>query len=360
MHRRLSTSRAVRFFVVSGGIIAAAATLLWCSADPGVGHPDAGETSDASDAASSCTPSRTTPQCTAGWCQIPAGCGFVGSPAEEWGHTPYGEDLTKVTLTHATWMMAMEITRAQVASLGFPIRLLFPATKGCTGSDCADASLDYYETLQLANALSRSNGLEECYTLTSCNVVEMNPGLPITVCDSATSSKPKLYECDGVRLATTVEWEYAVRAGTTTGMYGGEATTQLDVSCHPDPVADEIGWYCADQDGGHLLRGGLKKPNRWGLYDMAGNSLEWVNERYDPEWYHRMPPVDPWEVLGTSKDPPVLRGGGVTGPALNMRSASRLFGPSTSFAGFRLVRSITKDGDQPPTFPPAPLDAGAE
>jgi hypothetical protein len=220
-------------------------------------------------------------------------------------------------------------------------------------------SLDYYEALQLANALSRFNGLEECYALANCTTEEHFPGSPVTVCGTVASTQPNLYACRGVRLLTTVEWEYAARAGTTTSMYAGEATAQPDQACHPDPVADEIGWYCANQDGGHLFAGGLKKPNRWGLFDMAGNAIEWVNEAYDADWYHRMPAVDPWEVY-KNQGSVLVRGGAVTATALTLRSASRLLGPPWALAGFRLVRSITADADTPPVFPSTVADAGPD
>ncbi|MDF7680463.1 SUMF1/EgtB/PvdO family nonheme iron enzyme [Enterobacteriaceae bacterium ESL0689] len=34
-------------------------------------------------------------------------------------------------------------------------------------------------------------------------------------------------------------------------------------------------------------------PNPLGLYDMAGNGLEWINDWYDPDYYHHSPVVDP-------------------------------------------------------------------
>jgi formylglycine-generating enzyme required for sulfatase activity len=81
----------------------------------------------------------------------------------------------------------------------------------------------------------------------------------------------------GGRLPTEAEWEYAARAGTTEVLYG---------------PADDIAWH----RGNSLSRVhpvGEKLPNPFGLYDMLGNVLEWVNDWYDEDYYKRSPWQDP-------------------------------------------------------------------
>jgi hypothetical protein len=73
-----------------------------------------------------------------------------------------------------------------------------------------------------------------------------------------------------------------------------------------------------------------------------------------------MPSVDPWEIYRPELANVVLRGGGVTSPALNLRSANKLLGPPTARAGFRLVRSIVPGDEAIPKFPDAPSDASAD
>ncbi|HNY13127.1 MAG TPA: formylglycine-generating enzyme family protein [Candidatus Wallbacteria bacterium] len=72
------------------------------------------------------------------------------------------------------------------------------------------------------------------------------------------------------RLPTEAEWEYAYRAGTTTAYYWG------------NEMNDEYCWYRKINNvklmrayySGSTHKVGMKKPNAWGLYDMAGNVFE--------------------------------------------------------------------------------------
>ena len=68
-------------------------------------------------------------------------------------------------------------------------------------------------------------------------------------------------------LLTEAEWEYACRAGTE-GRWNHDGTTP-----------DEVAWT-AYTGGAKSNKVGLKKPNRWGLYDMHGLVQEWVLDQY--------------------------------------------------------------------------------
>lgn len=92
------------------------------------------------------------------------------------------------------------------------------------------------------------------------------------------------------RLPTNAEWEYAYRAGSTGKYFWGDA----------EDLAKDYAWYRNSVASGskpHPV--GLKKPNAFGLYDMAGNAAEWVSDWQAPkngdtvEPYPKRDAVDP-------------------------------------------------------------------
>jgi formylglycine-generating enzyme required for sulfatase activity len=71
------------------------------------------------------------------------------------------------------------------------------------------------------------------------------------------------------RLPTEAEWERACRAGTTTAIWVGELSGEMEAS-----ELDAIAWYGSNSgDGTHPV--GRKAPNPYGLHDMLGNVWEW-------------------------------------------------------------------------------------
>lgn len=70
-------------------------------------------------------------------------------------------------------------------------------------------------------------------------------------------------------LPTEAEWEYAYRAGSDTKFFWGDDENQID----------EYAWWHFNSN--HQLNPvGLKEPNVYGLYDMAGNIWEWCENAY--------------------------------------------------------------------------------
>lgn len=119
------------------------------------------------------------------------------------------------------------------------------------------------------------------------------------------------------RLPGESEWEYAARAGTNGAyFFGGD----------PDKLA-EYAWYSENSDDRSRLVG-QKKPNPWGLYDIAGNVAELVLDEYAPDAYGVLPTDDPLDAhtairWPTRQHPRVARGGSWLDEPAALRSAAR-------------------------------------
>ncbi len=126
------------------------------------------------------------------------------------------------------------------------------------------------------------------------------------------------------RLPTEAEWEYACRAGSTTAYYWG------------DELDGEYFWY--DQNADKTKAVGTKKPNKWGLFDMAGNVWEWCQDWYsDSEYpgFGRNNPLGP-----SSGSYRVFRGGSYFSSAKYCRSSIRNYNSPDNrinILGFRVL-----------------------
>jgi formylglycine-generating enzyme required for sulfatase activity len=149
--------------------------------------------------------------------------------------------------------------------------------------------LRWSEAAKFCNKRSEAEGLQPCYDLSTlkCN-----------------------FDANGYRLPTEAEWEYACRAGTSTAWFFGDNPAKLG----------DYAWFQKNA-GGKTKAVGQKRPNPWGLYDMAGNVWEWCNDFYKVDYYTESSRENPRGPVTGEKM--VLRGGAFKFSAESCRSGYR-------------------------------------
>jgi len=285
--------------------------------------------------------------CADGWCRIPPGCFIWGSPAWEPNRGANNEEQGPVTISHPFEIMQFEVTVELWESLGFEPK--FFRSDLCRDPRCPVPNTSWFLAAQFANAMSAAHDppLQPCYVLEQCEYNAFD-----YECAVLGMNAESVYECEGYRLPTRAEWQYAARAGTTTTYYSGDITVSQEQhdnasGCEGlvDRNLDPIAWYCANSgDGTDGYRGwhpvGQKLPNTWGLHDMLGNAAEWVHDAYtglSPEY----PARDPFAGSGIPQSSRTFVGGrAISWPSL-LRTAKGLntsaFQPSD---GLRLARTL--------------------
>ncbi len=178
-----------------------------------------------------------------------------------------------------------------------------------TGGDLPVTNTGPFEIRTFCNRLSKAAGFEPCYNEET------------RVCD---------FTKNGFRLPTEAEWEYACRAGTTTLFYTGNTERDLD----------RAGWHLGNS-GGKTHPVGQKEPNKWGLFDMHGNVLEFCEDNWNPAMaYGRyLPENAPAPVYIYYHDMNISRGGSWFSEPSVCRSATR-----SCFCGWRNITNCWYTG----------------
>lgn len=236
---------------------------------------------------------------------IAAGTFQIGSEKGQSDERP----VHNATLANGFYMSRHEVTQAQYTALmgTNPSHFKGDDTRPVEGVSWDDA-------IRFANALSTAEGLTPCYD-NDGKVTGGTRGYP--------------FSCEGYRLPTEAEWEYAARAGSTTEYTFGDNANAF--------ILDMSGWY--ENNAAKTTHPvGQKQPNAWGLYDMHGNVWEWIDGWYTYSNNHMSNPYGFYV-----NEMRLMRGGSWNNPASTLRSAERNAIPRdhrASDLGFRLVRTM--------------------
>lgn len=150
------------------------------------------------------------------------------------------------------------------------------------------------------------------------------------------------------RLPTEGEWEFAARNGRSENKYPWDTNSTTDSKdCFMANFKPGEGNYTKD---GNLIpaRVASYTPNRFGIYDMAGNVAEWTSTAFTESGTKVMNDINPQYKYDAAKEDPyamkkkVVKGGSWKDIGKNIRGDMRdseFQNQPRSYIGFRCVRS---------------------
>lgn len=276
---------------------------------------------------------------------LPAGNFMMGSPENEPGRDNIEGPQRRVNIRKFA-AGTFDVTRGQWAA--FASATNRPATGGCAWAGPANGELD--PTMSW-----RKLGFTQDDTHPVVCVAWLDAQDYVLWLSQRTGHK--------YRLLSEAEWEYAARAGTTIAYPWGTSASHDRANYGADECCSELAigrdqWEKTSPVGSF-------PPNWFGLYDMHGNVLQWVQDclaisysvlptngsPYEKSISLNAPgPFPPPEVTGTNScSYRMVRGGDWGDPPKMIRSAFRNYGPGpgttlenyrSAGVGFRVARTL--------------------
>jgi formylglycine-generating enzyme required for sulfatase activity len=294
-----------------------------------------------------------------GFVRIPAGQFTMGNSAGDTegcrSNCGWPFDIEKphdVVISRDFWMKATEVTRGEWAEVaGAAPASVFAAC----GSNCPVENVTWWQMVAYCNLRSNREGLTPCYYKDAAGTQ------PYDMAAANSRAYPHWVQgpaCQGFRMPTEAEWEYAARAGTTTPNFLGAASNANIQQAGWIGLNSACSYAGCEQDNcrsgaGNIPPSGIhpvgqKLANPWGLYDTAGNVWEFVWDFFGE--YHDGPVTDPTGPVAHAAGFHVARGGSWLNGRLEARVSSRDGDDCTcdpdngpgSHTGFRIARTAAR------------------